>query len=146
MVSTSMKRSLQFVRWILLVLLLLVAYVNLNAATFHGWQTAAPPGYENPGPHAYAAGQLLGNAVSLCLFGSLLFLNIRVGWPYLRSRYTLVLAIGVVVAFVWPRASHFVPSWAILAGNWRANCSASLAGSPWTGRHGSVMTTLKTTA
>ena len=87
-----MKGSLLFVRWILLVLLLWVAYVNFNAGTFHGRQTAV----------------LLGNAVSLCLVASLLFLNIRVGWPYLRSRFTLILAIGVAVAFVWPRASHFV--------------------------------------
>jgi hypothetical protein len=83
------------------------AALNANAMLFGAWQTAAPPGWDNSEPWAYAARKFLGNSIALCLLGFGLFLNIRPRWPYLKSRYTWILAAGALLAFLLPRATHF---------------------------------------
>jgi len=88
-------------------LLLGIAAIYVNAMLLSVWHTAAPPGFENPEAWAYAARKFFANAIALCIIGFLFFINVRPGWPYLRSHLTWLLTVAALLAFLLPRVGHF---------------------------------------
>lgn len=102
------NKLIAVVRWLLLAGLLCLAYLSLNSSIFHAWQTAAPPGYENPGPHARMATFHIGYSIAFCFVAALLFLNVRAGWPYIRSKYSAALVAGLAIALIGPRLGYYV--------------------------------------
>ena len=88
-------------RWILLAYNLFKAALGIRSIVFLS-QLNRPP--ENIADIAWEIGSY---AFASVLMGAVVFLNIRPGWPYLRSRYTWLLVLGIVLAVVWPSVAEF---------------------------------------
>lgn len=95
-------------RWVGSLAAFALAALCLNHAGFSAWQTAAPPGYQNPEIWEYSAYLATGHAVTLICIGMLAAINIRWGWPNLRSKWNLFFLGGALVALIWPRVWHFM--------------------------------------
>ena len=99
-----------------------VAYgaLAMNHAIYGTWQTTAPPGYEHAEAWAFAAYHWYGISLSFAALAGLAAINLRRGWPRLRSRWTLFLTLIVILGIVVPRAHHFlaVDACLDLGGRW----------------------------
>ncbi len=73
-------------------------------------QLTQPKGIDETGIHADFVVVLGTNAIAFALLGCVIFLNFRPGWPYLRSRYTWLLVLSIILAFAWPSFDSFSPT------------------------------------
>jgi hypothetical protein len=96
------------IRWILSLGAIVMAYLYFNYAIFSAWQTAAPAGWERPDSWVYEAYSSFGRSLAFVLCAAIVALNVRPGWPRIRSRWNLFL-IGVALAAVLlPPALRFL--------------------------------------
>lgn len=98
------------VRWGLCIGLLVMAYFYLDHAIGALWQTAPSPEYEQTQTRAYEAYNALGRTIALIVCALIAFINVRPGWPFLRSRWNLLLTGVALAAFFIPPATQY---WAI---------------------------------
>jgi hypothetical protein len=97
------------VRWLLLISNLFKAALNIRAIVLFS-QLTRPKGIDETGIHTDSVVVLGSYAIAFALLGCVAFLNIRPGWPYLRSRYTWLLVLGIILAFAWPSFHSFSPA------------------------------------
>lgn len=95
-------------RWSLAIAAIALALLSANQAFYSAWQTAAPPGNEFPEAWAYEARKWLGYTIAWLVTAVLAVINLRRGWPYLRSKWNIVLLIVGILAVGYPRAWHFL--------------------------------------
>jgi hypothetical protein len=95
------------VRWGLALALAAFALVQFNDALSGARQTAAPPGFQYPEAWAYQARKAFGLGVAILAGAALIMINLRRGWPYVKSKWTALLFIVAVLGVAWPQAQHF---------------------------------------
>ena len=95
-------------RWVTAVGAIACGLLALNHAFFSVWQTSAPPGNEYPEAWAHQAYRSFGYSVAFLAAAVLVVINLRRGWPHLRSKWTALVLIVAVVGVVLPRAQHFL--------------------------------------
>jgi len=107
-------------RWILALGALVMAYLYFNYAAFSAWQTGAPNGWEHPDAWVYVAYRSFGRSLAFVSCAIIVVLNVRPGWPRIRSRWNLLLVGVALVAVLVPPAMRFlaIDSCLDLGGAW----------------------------
>ena len=95
-------------RWSLAIIAVAFALLSANQALFSISQTAGPAGSAYPEAWAYEARKWLGYTMAWLVTAVLAAINLRRGWPHLRSKWNIVLLIAVMLAVGYPRARHFL--------------------------------------
>ena len=96
------------VRWVLALGALVMAYLYFNYAFFSAWQTGAPNGWERPDVWEYEAYRSFGRSLAFASCAIIVALNIRPGWPRIRSRWNLLLGGVALAAVLIPPAMRFL--------------------------------------
>ena len=89
-------------RWVGAVALLGMAGLYLNHALQVVSQSAALANYDSPDFFAYEAYGSFGRSLAFVFLSGLVALNVRPGWPYLRSMWTVFLFGAVLVSLFLP--------------------------------------------
>jgi hypothetical protein len=103
----SSKSLFALFRWGLTVGLVLMAYYYFSYAMDAWMQTAAPGGSDQAAAWAYEAYDAFGRTVALLTCAFMALVNVRPGWPYLRSRWNLLLTGVALAAFFIPPAMRY---------------------------------------
>lgn len=102
------KTSWTLIRWLISIALAIVALLVVNYAFYSAWQTVAPPGNKTPEAWKYEAVKSFWLFISLLSVTVLTAINLRPGWPHLRSKWTMLFLAVAVLGVVYPRAHHFL--------------------------------------
>ena len=97
------------VRWLAVLAALSIAYLYFNYAVFLTWLAPTLVDYEHVDAWTYEAYLSFGRSLALVFTALLLGINIRPGWPHLRSKWNLFLVGAVLASLLVP------PGWRFLA-------------------------------
>jgi hypothetical protein len=95
-------------RWSVSAAAVAYAALAMNHALHSNWQSSSPLGSAHAEAWIFAAYHWYGIAFSLVAAAGLAVLNIRPGWPHLKRRWTLLLALALALGILVPRGHHFL--------------------------------------
>ncbi|NIW57121.1 MAG: hypothetical protein GWN21_18290 [Gammaproteobacteria bacterium] len=90
------------------LVIMVCGLVLLYFGAYRAWHAAALSADEFPEALKWKAFEYLWQSVALLAVAAMAAINIRPGWPHLRSKWTAFCVLVIVFGLLFPRAVYYV--------------------------------------